>query len=173
MEAPLCRSPRRLNLLGLRGRAQGFRVTSEPEARGTEEMRQQAAGLIRKRKTHAELRPPLARLRFLVCGTLRARAVKGRSGLGAGTQRSLAAGGRSVERSRTRVGTAEVLGGLRGVGGRDSGRSGRGGRRGETIHYCNHLCVNHNKLENSERDGNTRPPDLPLEKSVCRSGSNS
>jgi len=28
-------------------------------------------------------------------------------------------------------------------------------------------------LENSERDGNTRPPDLPLEKSVCRSGSNS
>ena len=26
-------------------------------------------------------------------------------------------------------------------------------------------------VENSERDGNTRPPDLPLEKSVCRSGS--
>ena len=34
-------------------------------------------------------------------------------------------------------------------------------------------CVDHNKLENSERDGNTRPPDLPPEKSVCRSGSNS
>ena len=34
-------------------------------------------------------------------------------------------------------------------------------------------CVDHNKLENSERDGNTRPPELPLEKSVCRSGSNS
>ena len=33
-------------------------------------------------------------------------------------------------------------------------------------------CVDYNKLENSERDGNTRPPDLPLEKSVCRSGSN-
>ena len=33
--------------------------------------------------------------------------------------------------------------------------------------------VDHNKLENSKRDGNTRPPDLPLEKSVCRSGSNS
>ena len=32
-------------------------------------------------------------------------------------------------------------------------------------------CVDHNKLENSERDGNTRP-DLPLEKPVCRSGSN-
>ena len=28
-------------------------------------------------------------------------------------------------------------------------------------------------MENSERDGNTRPPDLPLEKLVCRSGSNS
>ena len=34
-------------------------------------------------------------------------------------------------------------------------------------------CVDRNKLENSERDGNTRPPDLPLEKFVCRSGSNS
>ena len=34
-------------------------------------------------------------------------------------------------------------------------------------------CVDHNKLENSERDGNTRPPDLPLEKPTCRSGSNS
>ena len=33
-------------------------------------------------------------------------------------------------------------------------------------------CVDHNKLENSERDGNTRPPNLPLEKPVCRSGSN-
>ena len=27
-------------------------------------------------------------------------------------------------------------------------------------------------MENSERDGNTRPPDLPLEKPICRSGSN-
>ena len=34
-------------------------------------------------------------------------------------------------------------------------------------------CVDHNKLENSERDGNTRPSDLPFEKSICRSGSNS
>ena len=34
-------------------------------------------------------------------------------------------------------------------------------------------CVDHNKLENSERDGNTRPPDLPPEKYVCRSRSNS
>jgi len=33
--------------------------------------------------------------------------------------------------------------------------------------------VDYHKLENSERDGNTRPPDLPLEKPVCRSGSNS
>ena len=33
--------------------------------------------------------------------------------------------------------------------------------------------VEHNKLENFERDGSTRPPDLPLEKPVCRSGSNS
>ena len=28
-------------------------------------------------------------------------------------------------------------------------------------------------VENTERDRNTRPPDLPLEKFVCRSGSNS
>ena len=34
-------------------------------------------------------------------------------------------------------------------------------------------CVDHNKLENSERDGNTRPPDLPLEKPIYKSGSNS
>ena len=34
-------------------------------------------------------------------------------------------------------------------------------------------CVDHNKLEKSERDWNTRTPDLPLEKFVCRSGSNS
>ena len=33
-------------------------------------------------------------------------------------------------------------------------------------------CVDHNKLENSSRDGNTGLPDLPVEKSVCRSGSN-
>ena len=34
-------------------------------------------------------------------------------------------------------------------------------------------CIDDNKLWkfslNSERDGNTRPPDLPLEKSICRS----
>ena len=35
-------------------------------------------------------------------------------------------------------------------------------------------CVDHNKtVGNSERDGNTRLPDLPLEKPICRSGSNS
>ena len=34
-------------------------------------------------------------------------------------------------------------------------------------------CVDHNKLKNSSRDGNIRPPDLPPEKSVCRSRSNS
>ena len=28
-------------------------------------------------------------------------------------------------------------------------------------------------VENSKRNGNTKLPDLPLEKSVCRSGSNS
>ena len=30
-------------------------------------------------------------------------------------------------------------------------------------------CVDHHKLENSERDGNTSPSDLPPEKSVCMS----
>ena len=34
-------------------------------------------------------------------------------------------------------------------------------------------CVDHNKLWKILRDGNTRPADLPLEKFVCRSGSNS
>ena len=32
--------------------------------------------------------------------------------------------------------------------------------------------VDHNKLEDSSRDGNTRPPYLPPEKSVYRSSSN-
>ena len=35
------------------------------------------------------------------------------------------------------------------------------------------LCGSQKTVENSERDGNTRPPDLPLEKSVCWSRSNS
>ena len=35
-------------------------------------------------------------------------------------------------------------------------------------------CVDHNKLwKKILKDGNTRPPNLPLEKPVCRSGSNS
>ena len=34
-------------------------------------------------------------------------------------------------------------------------------------------CGSQETVENSERDGNTRPPDMPPEKSVCRSGSNS
>ena len=34
-------------------------------------------------------------------------------------------------------------------------------------------CVSQQTVENSSREGNTRPPDLPPEKSVCRSRSNS
>ena len=34
-------------------------------------------------------------------------------------------------------------------------------------------CVNHKKLWKILRDGNIRQPDLPLEKPICRSGSNS
>ena len=34
-------------------------------------------------------------------------------------------------------------------------------------------CVNNSKLENPERNGNTRPPFLPPGKPVCRSRSNS
>ena len=35
------------------------------------------------------------------------------------------------------------------------------------------LCGSQQTVENSERNGTTRPPDLPLEKHICRSGSNS
>ena len=48
-------------------------------------------------------------------------------------------------------------------------------RISENIYFCfidyikAFYCVDHNKLENSSRDGNTRPPYLPPEKSVCRS----
>ena len=34
------------------------------------------------------------------------------------------------------------------------------------------MTVTQHTVENPERDGNTRPPDLPPEKSVCRSGRN-
>ena len=34
-------------------------------------------------------------------------------------------------------------------------------------------CVDHNKLWKILKDENMRQPDLPLEKSICRSGSNS
>ena len=49
----------------------------------------------------------------------------------------------------------------------------------KSIHFCfidyakAFDCGSQQTLENSERDGNTRAPDLPLEKFVCRSGSNS
>ena len=35
------------------------------------------------------------------------------------------------------------------------------------------LCRTQQAVKNSSGDGNTKPLDLPLEKSVCRSGSNS
>ena len=42
------------------------------------------------------------------------------------------------------------------------------------IYFC---CIDYAKafdcVENSKRDGNTKPPELPLDKPVCRSGSNS
>ena len=43
------------------------------------------------------------------------------------------------------------------------------------IDYAKALdCVDHNKLwKILKEDGNTRPPDLSLEKPICRSGSNS
>ena len=49
----------------------------------------------------------------------------------------------------------------------------------KNIHFCfidyakAFDCVDHNKLWKTSRDGNTRLPDLPLEKPICRSGSNS
>ena len=40
----------------------------------------------------------------------------------------------------------------------------------KNIYFC---FIDYSTVENSERDGNTRPPNLPLEKSVLRSGNNS
>ena len=57
-----------------------------------------------------------------------------------------------------------------------AGSSKRQGSSRKNIYFCfidytkAFECVDHNKPENSERGGNTRPPDLPPEKSVCRSG---
>ena len=36
------------------------------------------------------------------------------------------------------------------------------------IHQSLELCGSQQTMENSERDGNTRPPELPLEKPICR-----
>ena len=41
------------------------------------------------------------------------------------------------------------------------------------LHQSIWLCGSQQTVENSSRDRNTRPPDLPPEKSVCRSRSNS
>ena len=60
------------------------------------------------------------------------------------------------------------------------------GNATECSNYCTIALISHTTkvmlkilqagfskpVENSERDGNTRPPDLPLEKPVCRSRSN-
>ena len=40
------------------------------------------------------------------------------------------------------------------------------------LHQSLWLCGSQQTVENSPRDGNTRPPHLPPEKSVCRSRSN-
>ena len=51
--------------------------------------------------------------------------------------------------------------------------------RKKNIYFCfidyakDFDCVDHKKLWKILRDGNTRPLDLPLEKPVCRLGSNS
>ena len=39
------------------------------------------------------------------------------------------------------------------------------------LHESLWLCGSQQTVENSKRDGNTRTPDLPLEKPICRSGS--
>ena len=52
-------------------------------------------------------------------------------------------------------------------------------RKTSTIYFCfidyakAFDYLDHKKRENSSRDGNTRPPDVPLEKPVCRSSINS
>ena len=57
---------------------------------------------------------------------------------------------------------------------------GKSKRVPKNIYFCFYwlhqnlwLRVSQQTVENSEIDGNTRPPDLPLEKSVCRSESSS
>ena len=74
-EAPLRRSRRRLNLLRLVGRARGFRVSRDPQTRGTEGSRVRAAR-VTKRETHAALRQLHRRLSASGCGKLRGPAVK-------------------------------------------------------------------------------------------------
>ena len=137
MEAPLCRSPRRLNWLGMVRRAQALRVTSEPEARGTEERRQQTAGLMRERETHAELRDlhsPRSASWFMgrcAHAQWKGRATSGRGLSGAWSWR--------WAKPNTRGDSGSVRRGFEAWGAGPPGAVGGAGRRGETIHYCNHL----------------------------------
>ena len=65
-EAPLRRSQRRLNLLGLVGRARVFRVSRDPQTRGTEGSRMRVACVTKKERNSrgaAETAAPPA-LRF-------------------------------------------------------------------------------------------------------------
>ena len=43
----------------------------------------------------------------------------------------------------------------------------------QKVYIYIYIYMHIHNWENYERDGNTRPPDVPLEKFVCRSGSNS
>ena len=138
MEAPLRRSPRRLNLLGPVERAQGFRVTSEPETQGNEERRLKAQVWLEREKLTLSGQTSLAALRFRACRTLRARAVKRRSGLGAGTQWSLVvAGAGRWAKPNTRGDSGSVRRGFEACGARPpqavEGRGGAG--RGGAKHF--------------------------------------
>ena len=42
----------------------------------------------------------------------------------------------------------------------------------KNIYFCFIDYASQQTVENSSRDGNTRPPDLPLERPICRTGSN-
>lgn len=108
------------------GRAQGLGVTNPDGAHGTEERRQQTAGLIEK-ETHAEhegTSTRRARLPGLWDAAQRGAGERAGGDLGARAQRSLVLALSEAEHA----GTAGCW--ASGVGGRASGRSGRGGAEG-------------------------------------------
>ena len=107
---PLRRSRRRLNLLGLVGRARGFRVSRDPQTRGTEGSRVRAASVTKKERNSrraAETAAPPA-LRFRMWEAARASSETAGAAWGSGLNRDKLSGCGSSKEARSALHPGKV-----------------------------------------------------------------